>query len=172
MPQMATPDITIQPTDPAGPEVLALLADMWREESLLYGGDPTGAFPVLDLPPGRGVFLLARAGEQAIGTGALRPVPDEPEVGWPPTAEIKRMYVVPAWRNRGVAGQIMAELERSAREMGYLKLVLETALYQPAAHRLYERSGYRRFACWRPEDAADPLSLCYAKEIAPATAQT
>jgi putative acetyltransferase len=79
--------------------------------------------------------VVAYDGEEAIGCGAFKPY--EPGV-----AEIKRMFVVPERRGRGVAGQILEELEIWAGEMDFSECILETGWKQPEAVRLYQKSGY------------------------------
>jgi GNAT superfamily N-acetyltransferase len=101
------------------------------------------------------VFLVAYAGELPVGCGALR------QLG-PGAAEIKRMYVVPEWRGRGVSVLVLAGLEDHAREQGWGVLRLETGPKQPAAARFYERSGYVRIPNFGPYAAA-PASLCYER---------
>lgn len=57
-------------------------------------------------------------------------------------AEIKRMFVRPDFARRGLARQVLAELERSAAAAGITRLVLETGTAQPEAIALYRSSGY------------------------------
>ena len=70
---------------------------------------------------GVGTFVIARAAGKAVGCGALRRRD-------PTTAEVKRMYVDPGMRGRGVAREILGHLERAARSMGAERLVLETGI--------------------------------------------
>ncbi|MET3962489.1 ribosomal protein S18 acetylase RimI-like enzyme [Marmoricola sp. OAE513] len=58
-------------------------------------------------------------------------------------AEIKRMYVAPAGRGRGLARAMLAHLESTARAAGADLMILETGTEQPEALALYESSGYR-----------------------------
>ena len=58
------------------------------------------------------------------------------------TVEIKRMYVRPEYRNKGLALQVLTALEMWAQAEGYTKCILETGLKQPEAIRLYEKAGY------------------------------
>jgi GNAT superfamily N-acetyltransferase len=58
------------------------------------------------------------------------------------TAEIKRMYVVPAQQRRGIARRMLAHLESTAASAGIEGLVLETGLEQPEAIALYTACGY------------------------------
>ena len=75
--------------------------------------------------------VLAYENETPVGCGAIK------EYG-PNTMEVKRMYVPPESRNRGVASKILKELEKWAGEMGCTKCVLETGKRQP------EASGFTR----------------------------
>ena len=56
--------------------------------------------------------------------------------------EVKRMYVLPENRGKGIAGRILLELEKWATELGYAKCVLETGKKQPEAIALYSKNGY------------------------------
>jgi GNAT superfamily N-acetyltransferase len=57
--------------------------------------------------------------------------------------EIKRVYVEPAFRRRGLAQLIMGALEESAARAGHRSVLLNTGLRQPEALELYARLGYR-----------------------------
>ena len=99
------------------------------------------------------VVLVARdTGGEALGCGALRPLEDG-------VAEIKRMYVVPAARGRGLSKLVLAGLEAAARDRGWTTLRLETGPRQPEAIALYEGAGYRPIAAFGPyaDDADDSL---------------
>lgn len=109
------------------------------------------------LAPGIGTFLVARDGGQAVGCGALRRLDEA-------TAEVKRMYVEPAARGRGVGAVVLERLEAAARELGVEKLVLETGIYQAEAIALYRRAGFRPVPCWG-EYAGTLTSVCFEKEI-------
>jgi RimJ/RimL family protein N-acetyltransferase len=85
---------------------------------------------------GRGAFVVAYDGQSAVGCGAVRRIAAD-------TAELKRMYVVPARRGQGVGAAVIAALEDEARSLGASHLVLETGVRQPDALALYRRVGYR-----------------------------
>src|SRR5687768_10461324 len=88
-----------------------------------------------DVAPGRGAFLVAFLEERAVGCGAVRLI----ESG---TAELKRMYVEPANRGRGIGRRLVQALEDEARALGATRVVLETGIRQAAALALYERCGF------------------------------
>lgn len=79
--------------------------------------------------------VVAYADDEPTGCGAFKEYAAD-------LVEIKRMFVQPAQRRRGVAKALLAELERWAGELGYAGCVLETGRRQPEAIALYQRSGY------------------------------
>ena len=109
------------------------------------------------LEAGRGTFLVARDGDQGIGCGAVRLLDAT-------TAEVKRMYVQPEQRGRGVGKAVLAALEAAARRLGAKRLVLETGIYQEAAIALYLGAGFTPIDCWG-EYASSRTSLCFEKRL-------
>lgn len=111
---------------------------MQAEYSRRYGGD--GDISPIDLhefdPPG-GVFYMIYVGGVPAAMGGWR----RGKLG-ADTAEVKRMYVRPQFARRGLARLILAELERSASDAGFARLVLETGTAQPEAISLYASSGF------------------------------
>lgn len=94
---------------------------------------------------------------QAIGCGAIKAFGDE-------AMEVKRMYVSPEGRNKGIATRVLTELEDWAREMGYTKCVLETGKRQPEAIALYEKNGYRRTENYGQYVGVEN-SVCFEKNL-------
>ncbi|HEY5034365.1 MAG TPA: GNAT family N-acetyltransferase [Candidatus Dormibacteraeota bacterium] len=107
--------------------------------------------------PGVGTFVIARADGKAVGCGALRRRDAT-------TIEVKRMYVEPEMRGRGVAREILDHLESAARTMGAERLVLETGVYQEEAIGLYRGAGFKAFDCF-DEYAGMPTSVCFEKPL-------
>jgi putative acetyltransferase len=110
-----------------------------------------------EVAPGRGVFLVAYADGTAVGCGATR-------LNDLHTAEIKRMYVLPQWRGRGIAGAVLTALENHARELGARQLVLETGDRQPESLAVYRRAGFREIPRFG-EYLDSPLSVCMGKTL-------
>jgi putative acetyltransferase len=106
---------------------------------------------------GLGTFLVARMDGRAVGCGAVRLID-------PATVEVKRMYVEPELRGKGVAKEILSGLEAAARELGATRSVLETGVYQDEAIGLYRRAGYSEVDCWG-EYAGVPTSVCFEKNL-------
>lgn len=80
--------------------------------------------------------------------------------------ELKRMYVRPPFRGKGIASAIAAELEQWGREAGYETAVLETGVGQPEAIAMYRKLGYEPIAHFGdfPEESR---SVCLGKKLAP-----
>ncbi|MEY9933317.1 GNAT superfamily N-acetyltransferase [Catenulispora sp. GP43] len=152
---MSAPTITVDEVPWDDPRAVALRDAQRAEIEALYGpGSEPGVAPTAaDIA----VFLIAQVAGVPAGCGALRPL----ESG---AAEIKRMYVVPDQRGRGVSGAVLAALEHAAVARGWRTLRLETGPKQAAAIRFYERSGYIRIPGFGAY-ADEPTSHCYAREL-------
>jgi len=92
------------------------------------------ATPADFAPPG-GRFLVAYEDGRPLGCGGLKRLDEE-------TVEIKRLYVAPDGRRRGVARAVLAALEDAARELGYRRVRLDTGDRLPEAVALFGSSGY------------------------------
>lgn len=124
------------------------------------GGEPGTPPSAADVS----VVLVARDAEgSAVGCGALRALGGD-------VAEVKRMYVVPSARGRGVSKLLLAGLEAAARERGWTTLRLETGPRQPEAITLYEGAGYRAIPAFGAyvEDPDAGCSLYYERVLGPA----
>ncbi len=100
-----------------------------------YGGRDVAAVDPSEFLAPQGLFLAAEVDGEPVGSGAWRAM----GAG---VAEIKRVYVAPAYRRRGLAQLIVAALERSAAEAGHRSVVLNTGHRQPEALGLYAQLGY------------------------------
>ena len=100
-----------------------------------YGGRDAAVVDPAEFTPPAGIFLVAEIGGAPAGCGAWR-VHDAGGV------EVKRVYVAPAFRRRGLAQAVMAALEDSAARAGHRSVVLNTGGRQPEALALYARLGY------------------------------
>jgi GNAT superfamily N-acetyltransferase len=121
------------------PPATDLVEAMIEEVSQWYGridtpGAPT-ATPQQMAPPG-GSFVVICEDDVALAGGGLKRLDDA-------TCEIKRMYVVPEARGRGLGKLLLEALEAEARRLGYAVARLDTGPEQPGAQGMYERAGYR-----------------------------
>ncbi len=118
----------------------ALLDAMAVEMAELYDGhdlngpDMPKAGPAEFAPPG-GVLIVGYQGEIAVCCGGIKRLPDG-------ACEIKRMFVIPPTRGRGIALVLLHELEQRARGMGYAVVRLDTGPRQGHMQRMFEREGY------------------------------
>ncbi|ACQ81832.1 GCN5-related protein N-acetyltransferase [Beutenbergia cavernae DSM 12333] len=122
--------------------------------------------------------LLARIGDEPVGTVAVCELSAaaagsvRDTLGDVRAAEVKRLYVSPAARRRGLSRALMASAEGHARRAGVGALVLETGRLQPEAIALYTGLGFTPIETYPPY-AGDPTSLCLARRLSssvPATA--
>lgn len=91
------------------------------------------------------------------GCGAIKKYSDE-------AAEIKRMYVLPEFRGKGIARQILDELEKWASELGFSECILETGKRQTEAVHLYQNYGYSITGNYgQYQNVAN--SICMKKEL-------
>jgi putative acetyltransferase len=82
----------------------------------------------------------------------------------PGTMEVKRMYVLPEYRNKGVGARMLFELEQWAKELSCSKCILETGKKQPEAIALYTKRGYSVVPNYGQYAGVDD-SVCFAKKI-------
>jgi GNAT superfamily N-acetyltransferase len=80
------------------------------------------------------------------------------------TMEVKRMYTLPGFRGRGIAVQVLNELEKWTAELGYSKCVLETGKKQPEAIALYTKCSYAAIPNYG-QYADVESSVCFEKHI-------
>lgn len=78
--------------------------------------------------------------------------------------EVKRMFVQPSFRGRGLAKKILKELEQWASELGFRKCILETGKRMQDAVSLYESCGYLSIPNYGPYIEMDN-SVCFEKVI-------
>jgi GNAT superfamily N-acetyltransferase len=139
------------------PDAVALIAEVQQEYVVRYGEpDRTPVDPAEFAPP-EGLFLVGYLDDAPVVCGGWRVHGDG-------DAELKRMYVTPVARGRGLARSMLAELERTAALAGHRRLVLETGTRQPEAIALYRSSGYvdaPRFG----HSADEPLSVYLGKPL-------
>jgi putative acetyltransferase len=136
-----------------------LIAALNAELSARYPEEGANHFRLdaAEVDAGRGAFLVAYVDATPVGCGAIRRLDAA-------TAELKRMYVEPARRGRGVGRAVLRALEAEARRLGVTRLVLETGARQTEALGLYEAHGFVRTSAFG-EYVGLPLSVCMEKRI-------
>ena len=120
------------------PVAQQLIKEALADLGARYGG--TGDDTPVDaseFEPPDGAFVIAYLGGEPVGCGGWR-------AHGPDTAELKRMYTAPTARGRGVARMVLAAVERSARDQGRKRMILECGDRQPEAIAMYTSAGYDR----------------------------
>jgi GNAT superfamily N-acetyltransferase len=131
-------NLRFEQTDPEVLPASELLAEMRVELNDVYD-----SFNRLDNPPlvpdelrgPDGAYLVGYEAAEAVAGGGLRRLDDG-------VAEIKRMFVRPSARSRGVARALLEALEQTARELGYERIRLDTGPKQVHGLALYRSAGY------------------------------
>lgn len=104
-------------------------------------------------PPGGTVFVGFDVTGRPLCCGGLKRLSDE-------ACEIKRMYVVPEARGRGVGRDLLKTLESVASELGCRVAQLDTGPRQPDAERMYRNAGYRAI----PNFNANPMASFFVEK--------
>ncbi|HVF33390.1 MAG TPA: GNAT family N-acetyltransferase [Acidimicrobiales bacterium] len=130
-----------------------------------YGGDePEEPHDADEFTPPAGVFVVAwlevDGGDAVpVGCGGIRGISADGRV-----CELKRMYVDPDARGRGVARALLERLEDEADGLGFAEVWLETGTEQPEAMALYESAGYEPIADFG-RYRGEPKVRSYGKRI-------
>ncbi len=146
------------------PDAVTLVEEVQAEYVVRYGGRDDTPLDADAFEPPRGAFYVGYLDGLPVASAAWRAT-DVVRLG-ERAVEVKRMYVVPAARRRGVAVRMLERLEAAAREQGADHVVLETGLRQPEAIALYLAHGYEPVEKFGHYAAYDS-SRCYARRIAP-----
>ncbi len=121
-------------TDASDPAFRELVAELDKDLAIRDGSEHAFFAQFNKLDNIRHVVVVMD-GQVAVGCGAFKPFDED-------AVEIKRMYVPPTQRQKGIASLVLGELERWAQQLGYQRCVLETGKKQPEAIALYTRRGY------------------------------
>lgn len=126
--------LTIERTNSSHPDFISLVQQL-DEDLLVRDGKDHAFFKQFNKIDNINHVVVAYYDNVAVGCGAIKPFDSD-------TAEVKRMFVQPHMRGRGIAAGILKELELWAKELGYVNTILETGIRQPEAIRLYKKSNY------------------------------
>ena|SRR6266536_219876 len=92
------------------------------------------------MPP-KGRLLLGYVDDQPMGIACLKALTDS-------IGEVKRTYVRPEARNRGLGRALLNQLLEEARQIGYKRIRLDSARFMTAAHKLYRSTGFREIEAY------------------------
>jgi GNAT superfamily N-acetyltransferase len=101
--------------------------------------------------------VLAYVGPDPIACGGYKKYDND-------SVEIKRMYVKPEYRGRGIASKVLLELENWANEIGYSVAILETGSKQQEAISLYRKEGYEQIENYGQYEEL-PYSVCFKMNL-------
>lgn len=135
-------------------DFLSLVAELDADLQQRYGAlqasyDQYNTVEALD------TVVVAYFDEHPVACGAFKPYNST-------TVEIKRMFVLPEQRGKGLAGSVLRELETWAQELGYARAILETGRKQTEAIRLYRKHGYRPMENYGQYQGVEN-SVCFQK---------
>ncbi len=126
---------TFKRTDSASTDFQNLVS-LLDQELAIIDGDEHAFYSQFNKIQNIRNVVIAYFNEKAVGAGGFKEYK-------PKVAEIKRMFVLPDYRGKGIAFQILQELEKWAAESGFSESILETGNKQPEAIALYHKSGYK-----------------------------
>ena len=144
-------------------EAADLVSALAAELTIRYGGGPASMAQAGEFVPPFGVFLVVSEDGQDLACGGVRLIAEG-------IGEIKRMYVVPHARGRGLARRLLRELVAHAENRGLDELWLETGTAQPEAMALYESEGFQAIAPYG-QYKDEPESRCYRLVLSPSQDQ-
>jgi GNAT superfamily N-acetyltransferase len=160
MGERASVEIRGEPSD--GAAATTLLAGFAAEIASLYPGwTPSvgpSAGPADFRPPG-GNFLIAYIDGRPVACGGYKRLDQE-------AVEVKRIYVEPEARGKGLSRTMLEALEAAAREAGYTIARLDTGSEQPVAVRLFESTGYRAIPDYNDNPVA---AYWFEKRLSPSS---
>ena len=147
----------IAPERPDSADAAALIAELDGVLAPGYPAESRHGYSVEKLVREGVAFFVIRQDGAPAGCGGIQLFGIE-------YGEVKRMYVRPACRGRGMGRMMLDRLAEHALEHGVTLLRLETGIHQREAIELYERYGFRRigpFGAYKP----DPLAVFFEKRI-------
>jgi putative acetyltransferase len=148
--------IKVTRTNSDHPDFVALVKQLDQLQAVVDGDDHAFYTQFNSLSKIKHV-VLAYEDSQALGCGGIK----EYEPG---AVEVKRMFVTPASRKKGIASTVLSELENWAKELNYARCVLETHKGLSEAIAFYKKSGYKQIPNYG-QYAGAAGSVCFEKEL-------
>lgn len=144
----------------ASPDVARLIAALNAELTATFPEPGATHFSLTssEVDAGDGAFMVAYLDDVAVGCGAVRRLDEA-------SGELKRMYVDPSVRGRGIGRALVEALELEARRLGMTRVVLETGTRLAPAIKLYEAMGYERIPLFGEYLWSPKTSLCFGKSL-------
>lgn len=149
--------ITLLRTDANHPDFRSLVAQLDAALEIINGDAHAFFAPFNVVDTIKNALVAYDENQRPVGCGAIKPYDAH-------TMEVKRMYVPPDMRGRGVATTVLAELEGWAAELGYQKCILETGRSFAEAIGLYRKNGYAEIPNYG-QYAENESSICFEKVL-------
>lgn len=152
------PEITYQWTDGNHPAFRRFYAVTEAYYSRIVGGKENRAdFIPFNASAEIPYVLLAYADGQPVGCAGLKRYSET-------DAEVKRLWVEPAYRGKRIASALMDQIEEKARDLCFRRVVLQTRPIMPDAVALYTKRGYALIPNYPPYDKLAG-AVCYGKDL-------
>lgn len=135
----------------------AVLAKKLDDYYISLVGDVHLRYAAVNNPKNMACIIVAYEGNTPIGCGCWKAVDDT-------TAEVKRIYVEPQYRRKGIASAIIELLENHILASGYTQALLETARTTGDSKALYLSLGYREIPYYGSPAGAENCR-CFLKEL-------
>ena len=148
--------IEIRQVDPMQVEVIELIYQLDEYQESMYPSKSNHLDSIDELSKTNVNFLAAYGDSEICGIGAVRVLNDY--------GEIKRLYVPEKYRGKGIAKEIVKELENCLDKRSIFTARLETGIHQHEAIDLYKKLGYSEIAPFG-DYTEDPLSVFMERKI-------
>lgn len=149
--------LAIAPSNPTCSAVRELIAELDCYLEALYPPESRFGLDIEALQDQSVTLFVAKTDDKPVGCGGI-------QLQAPGYAELKRMYVRPNVRGKGIGKQILSQIEAFAKRSNVHTLRLETGVYQPAAIHLYQNLGYYPIPPF-DDYKEDPLCLFFEKPL-------
>jgi putative acetyltransferase len=149
--------LAIAPENPTRSEVRQLLAELDYYLESLYPPESRHGLNIEALQHQSVTLFIAKIDDLPVGCGGI-------QLQAPGYAEIKRMYVRPGMRGKGIGKQLVCQIEIFAQQSNVRTLRLETGVYQIEAIHLYQKLGYYPIPPF-DDYKEDPLCLFFEKTL-------
>ncbi len=156
MTEQISKQYVLKRTNSDDPDFLPLVRELDKDLKI-RDGDDHAFFAQFNKIDSIKHVVIAYQNNQAVGCGAFKPYEEK-------TTEIKRMYVPPQHRGKGIASAVLSELEKWCKELNYDRCILETGKKQPEAIALYHKSKYKVIPNFG-QYAEVESSVCFEKHL-------
>jgi ribosomal protein S18 acetylase RimI-like enzyme len=154
--------ITIAQEAPDSPAASVLIGELDELLTAAYDAADRHGYSVEKLKRQGVHFFVVRCDGAPAGCGGVQLF--DATTGDVAYGELKRMYVRPQFRGRGLGRRLVDHLSAVVRDRGWQVVRLETGIHQTDAIALYEACGFERIAPFA-DYPASPVSLCFEKRL-------